>query len=222
MLTEGELWVRAELERLRFTPAGFARFLVGVVAAERGDPARAAGARAAGVELDGGRRGRVRRSARRPRGSAVVGGERGDARLAPRDGRDRGRASRATSGPPTRSRSAAPGSCRWRWDAPAPLVCLAAAATDTLDGPAARRAGPTRAGRDLEGLVDACFAVAALRGARRRGWLAAGAGGGRARAAIRGGLRLCGRRVVRARGAAAARRSCTRRAGRRRCASPGW
>ena len=58
------------------------------------------------------------------------------------------------------------------WDAPAPLVCLAAAATDTLDGPAARRAGPTRAGRDLEGLVDACFAVAALRGARRRGWLA--------------------------------------------------
>ena len=56
-------------------------------------------------------------------------------------------------------------------DAPSPLVCLAAAATDTLDGPAARRAGPTRAGRDLEGLVDACFAAAALRGARRRGWL---------------------------------------------------
>jgi len=56
-------------------------------------------------------------------------------------------------------------------DAPGPLVCLAAAATDTLDGPAARRAQPTRAGRDLEGLVDACFAAAALRGARRRGWL---------------------------------------------------
>ena len=57
-------------------------------------------------------------------------------------------------------------------DAPGPLVCLVAAATDTLDGPAARRAGPTRAGRDLEGLVDACFAAAALRGARRRNWLA--------------------------------------------------
>ncbi len=57
---------------------------------------------------------------------------------------------------------------------PLPLVCLAAAATDTLDGPAARRAGPTRAGRDLEGLVDACFAAAALRGARRRGWLGRG------------------------------------------------
>jgi hypothetical protein len=56
-------------------------------------------------------------------------------------------------------------------DAPSPLVCLAAAATDTLDGPVARRAGPTRAGRDLEGLVDLCFAASALRGARRRGWL---------------------------------------------------
>jgi len=56
-------------------------------------------------------------------------------------------------------------------DGPSPLVCLAAAATDALDGPAARRAGPTRAGRDLEGLVDACFAAAALRGARRSGRL---------------------------------------------------
>ena len=56
-------------------------------------------------------------------------------------------------------------------DCPTPLVCALAAATDTLDGPLARRAGPTRAGRDLEGLVDACFAAAALRGAVRRGWL---------------------------------------------------
>jgi len=56
-------------------------------------------------------------------------------------------------------------------DSPTPLVCALAAATDTLDGPLARRAGPTRAGRDLEGLVDACFAAAALRGALRRGWL---------------------------------------------------
>ena len=59
-------------------------------------------------------------------------------------------------------------------DAPTPLVCLAAGATDALDGPAARRAGPTRAGRDLEGLVDACFATAALCGARRHGWLGRG------------------------------------------------
>jgi phosphatidylglycerophosphate synthase len=56
-------------------------------------------------------------------------------------------------------------------DAPTPTVCALAAATDALDGPAARRAGPTRAGRDLEGLVDACFAAAALRGAVRHGWL---------------------------------------------------
>jgi hypothetical protein len=56
-------------------------------------------------------------------------------------------------------------------DAPTPVVCALAAATDTFDGPLARRAEPTRAGRDLEGLVDTCFAAAALRGARRRGWL---------------------------------------------------
>ena len=62
-------------------------------------------------------------------------------------------------------------------DSPTPLVCALAAATDTLDGPLARRAGPTRAGRDLEGLVDACFAAAALRGAIRRGWLPALVGG---------------------------------------------
>ena len=54
--------------------------------------------------------------------------------------------------------------------APTPLVVAAAAASDVLDGAAARRlAEPTRAGRDLEGLVDACFAAAALRGLRRTG-----------------------------------------------------
>lgn len=58
-------------------------------------------------------------------------------------------------------------------DRPTPAVCGLAAATDALDGPLARRAGATRAGRDLEGLVDACFAAAALRGASRRGWLPA-------------------------------------------------
>jgi phosphatidylglycerophosphate synthase len=46
-------------------------------------------------------------------------------------------------------------------------VLLAAAASDVVDGPLARRAGATRAGRDLEGLVDACFALAALHGAMR-------------------------------------------------------
>lgn len=52
---------------------------------------------------------------------------------------------------------------------PTPLVCATGFATDVLDGMAARAAEPTRAGRDLEGLADACFASALLLGLRRRG-----------------------------------------------------
>jgi hypothetical protein len=48
-----------------------------------------------------------------------------------------------------------------------PALCLTAWASDGLDGRLARATAPTRLGRDLEGLVDACFAAAALRGARR-------------------------------------------------------
>ena len=51
---------------------------------------------------------------------------------------------------------------------PTPLVCAAGFATDALDGPLARAAEPTRAGRDLEGLADACFATALLVGLRRQ------------------------------------------------------
>ena len=54
-------------------------------------------------------------------------------------------------------------------EAPSPLVCAAGFATDVLDGPLARATEPTRAGRDLEGLADACFATALLVGLRRRG-----------------------------------------------------
>ena len=50
---------------------------------------------------------------------------------------------------------------------PTPLVCAAGFATDVLDGRAARAAEPTRAGRDLEGLADACFAGAVITGLRR-------------------------------------------------------
>lgn len=57
-------------------------------------------------------------------------------------------------------------------DAPTPAVTAAGAISDVLDGVLARRSGPTRAGRDLEGLVDACFGAAALRGALRRDWIA--------------------------------------------------
>ncbi|MBW3609403.1 MAG: hypothetical protein KY463_13855, partial [Actinobacteria bacterium] len=52
-------------------------------------------------------------------------------------------------------------------DTPRPWICALAFATDGLDGHLARASVPTRLGRDLEGLADAAFAVAALRGARR-------------------------------------------------------
>lgn len=63
---------------------------------------------------------------------------------------------------------------------PAPALCAAGFASDVLDGRAARAAGaePTRAGRDLEGLADVCFAGALLIGLRRRdaiGGVASGA-----------------------------------------------
>ncbi len=48
-----------------------------------------------------------------------------------------------------------------------PALCLAAWASDGFDGRLARATEPTRLGRDLEGLVDACFSAAALRGAWR-------------------------------------------------------
>jgi len=54
---------------------------------------------------------------------------------------------------------------------PTPPVCALAAASDALDGVLARRGQPTRAGRDLEGLVDACFTAAALGGLVRSGRL---------------------------------------------------
>ena len=60
-------------------------------------------------------------------------------------------------------------------DTPAPIVVAVGALTDVLDGVVARATEPSRLGRDLEGLADACFAAAALRGARRRGWLGPGA-----------------------------------------------
>lgn len=57
---------------------------------------------------------------------------------------------------------------------PAPATCALGALTDVLDGRLARAGEPTRAGRDLEGLVDFCFAVAALRGLVREGKLSRG------------------------------------------------
>jgi CDP-diacylglycerol--glycerol-3-phosphate 3-phosphatidyltransferase len=49
----------------------------------------------------------------------------------------------------------------------------AAGATDALDGALARRVGPTRLGRDLDTVADAITSAAAVRTARRAGWLPA-------------------------------------------------
>jgi len=53
------------------------------------------------------------------------------------------------------------------WERPTPLTCVVAGVSDAVDGPLARRRGPTRAGRDFDWIADACFAVAALHGAAR-------------------------------------------------------
>jgi phosphatidylglycerophosphate synthase len=53
------------------------------------------------------------------------------------------------------------------WERPTPLTCAVAGLSDALDGPLARRRGPTRAGRDFDWIADACFAGAALHGAAR-------------------------------------------------------
>lgn len=52
---------------------------------------------------------------------------------------------------------------------PEPALLLLGGLTDLADGAVARATRCTRFGRDLEGLVDACFEVAALRGGVRSG-----------------------------------------------------
>lgn len=59
---------------------------------------------------------------------------------------------------------------------PTPGLIALATATDALDGPLARTGEPTRAGRDLEGLVDFCFLAATLKGTMNRDLLGKTAG----------------------------------------------
>lgn len=54
---------------------------------------------------------------------------------------------------------------------PEPWLVAAGMATDLLDGALARRAGPTRLGRDFDSTADTVFLDAALRGAAERGVL---------------------------------------------------
>jgi phosphatidylglycerophosphate synthase len=177
VVTEGERWARAELERLldrRFSPAAVARFLAASLR-------RSADVRRSRPEL-----------ARQSRRWMAVGGA---AWLLP-PFRDRARVGLAwwaltalmldwhlgmVETPDGRPRMLSGADAltlarAWlvpvaAW-APTPAVVGAAALTDVLDGALARRGEPTRAGRDLEGLVDACFGAAALLGALRRGAVA--------------------------------------------------
>jgi phosphatidylglycerophosphate synthase len=55
------------------------------------------------------------------------------------------------------------------------VLLILAGVSDALDGMIARRAGPTRLGRDLDPIADALTSTAAARAACRAGWLPVGA-----------------------------------------------
>jgi hypothetical protein len=173
-MTEGEEWAREQLElllRARFTPAAIARFLAASfrrsAQVRRARPALARQAWAwlglgALPWLAAGRRG-VRGLAWWAAVALMLDWHLG--MMETEEGRPR---PLAAADALTLLRAwLVPVAAR----GPTPAICGLAAVTDALDGPLARRVGPTRAGRDLEGLVDASFGIAALRGARRRGWL---------------------------------------------------
>ncbi len=171
-LTEGERWARAELGKLldaRFSPIAVARFLArsqgraGAVRRARPELARqeaawlAAGAGACFVAQGASLRWWVAVGLMLDWHLGMVESPEGEPQpLGPADALTLARA----------------------WLVPVALhdpsatVVTAGWATDVLDGVAARArlggCGPTRAGRDLEGLVDACFGAAVLVGLRRR------------------------------------------------------
>ncbi len=179
LLTEGELWAREQLGRLlaaRFGPHAVARFLA--ASQQRANAIRRARPELARQEAVWGATGaaawivlaRAGPASFRGRGRAGLGGwaltllmlDRHLGMVETEDGRPRalGAADAAT--------------LLRAWLAPAvagrptSALCVLGFATDVLDGRLARRAEPTRLGRDLEGLVDAAFQAAALRGARRQ------------------------------------------------------
>ena len=188
-LTEGERWSRAELELLlgaRFSPSAVGAFLVH-------SQRRANAERAARPQTAQRMRAWMLAGFAAHAGVAFAGDTKARQGLAgamswwagtwvmldwhigmfeTEDGRPRnlGAADAATLARAWRVPLAARGA--------SPALLLAAWGSDGLDGRLARASEPTRAGRDLEGLVDACFAAAALRGARRTetlpAWAAAG------------------------------------------------
>ena len=178
--TEGERWAQAELQRLlatRFSPRGIGSFLV---ASQR----RAGDVRRARPELG---RQSMRWSAT---GGALWVGL-ALARIDPFRARARGGLAwwamtavmldwhlgmvETKDGRPRALARADALTLTRVWlapavlEAPTPVLCATGFATDVLDGRAARASEPTRAGRDLEGLADVCFAGAMVLGLRRRG-----------------------------------------------------
>jgi len=188
-LTEGEAWTREQLAELlaaRFSPRAVARF---VAASQR---------RAGAVRAE--RPGLARQSRRWMAAGGAAYAARavaGRASGADRPARDAARCAawwaatavmldwhlgmvETPEGEP-RALSAADACTLGRaWlvpvvaASPSPLACAAGGLSDVLDGRLARAGEPTRAGRDLEGLVDVCFATAALRGLVRSGRLGRG------------------------------------------------
>jgi len=171
-ITEGERWTREQLELLlsaRFAPSAVAHFLAD--SQRRANAVRAARPELAGQELRWALAGGAACLALPPRRRMLAWWalaclmldwhlgmlETEDGRPRPLGAADALTLARAWLVPAV-------------LDNPRPLLCAAGFATDALDGAAARSlAEPTRAGRDLEGLADACFAAAALAGLRRRG-----------------------------------------------------
>jgi phosphatidylglycerophosphate synthase len=174
-VTEGERWTRAELERLlagRFSPRAVQRFLhasfarSAEVRARRPELARqsrrwlAAGALAYAAVPAG----------RRPGAAAwwattavMLDWHLGMFETPEGEPRPLGPADAATL---TRAWLVPIAARR-----PTATVCAIGGITDVLDGRLARATRPTRAGRDLEGFVDACFVAAALRGLANEGRL---------------------------------------------------
>ena len=181
-LTDGERWARDELERLkgrRFAPGAMVRFVVaGCARADERRRARPALARQAWGWMGAGGAAWVvlALAGAEPFRRGVRGGLAWWGATAlmvdwhlgmveTEDGRPR------ALGPADALTLARAWLVPVAAHAPTPLVCVAAGASDVLDGHLARAGEPTRIGRDLEGLVDAAFAVAALRGALHRDWL---------------------------------------------------
>ena len=211
--------------RRAFSPGATGRFLAAswrrsatIRAARRGSRAApsVAGPRHRGV-AGAGSGGSAAVSSAPERRTRVVGVTSADARLASGDVRDRGRTPPTTGSGGRAHAGARVARAGGRGFAYAARVRPRRVA-DVLDGALARRAEPTRAGRDLEGLVDACFALAALRGLTRAGRLGRAAGLAEAGRLI-AGVGYADIRVPRPRAGSRGAASFTPRARRPRCAS---